>query len=222
MIDRFESTELALAAYNAGPTAVAAAGGAPNGASRRIRSRGDAALAVVQRLQVARGRPRGRSGDALRLAEAARCSSPRCSSASARARRSARSWSCSGRTRSRRTRGSSIAPTGSAAAAPRSAAACARSRTRRQAAVVLLADGPDLARGGDRPRGRGVAQRGGRGRRRLVRRRRGATRSLLGRAAWDDVPDEGARALEPVLVPCDDLGAPGDVDRPEDLPERFR
>jgi soluble lytic murein transglycosylase-like protein len=30
MIDRFKSTELALAAYNAGPTAVAAAGGAPN------------------------------------------------------------------------------------------------------------------------------------------------------------------------------------------------
>jgi hypothetical protein len=24
-----------------------------------------------------------------------------------------------------------------------------------------------------------------------------------------------------VLVPCDDLGAPGDVDRPGDLPERF-
>jgi hypothetical protein len=25
-----------------------------------------------------------------------------------------------------------------------------------------------------------------------------------------------------VLVPCDDLGAPGDIDLPEDLPERFR
>jgi hypothetical protein len=23
-------------------------------------------------------------------------------------------------------------------------------------------------------------------------------------------------------VPCDDVGEPGDVDRPEDLPERFR
>jgi len=34
MIDRFKSTELALAAYNAGPTAVAAAGGAPNRASQ--------------------------------------------------------------------------------------------------------------------------------------------------------------------------------------------
>ena len=40
---------------------------------------------------------------------------------------------------------------------------------------------------------------------------------VLGRAAWADVPDEGARALDPVLVPCDDLGAPGDVDYPEDL-----
>jgi soluble lytic murein transglycosylase-like protein len=31
MLDRFESTDLALAAYNAGPTAVARAGGAPSG-----------------------------------------------------------------------------------------------------------------------------------------------------------------------------------------------
>ena len=44
---------------------------------------------------------------------------------------------------------------------------------------------------------------------------------VLGRAVWELVPDEGARALDPVLVPCDDLGAPGDVDLPEDLPERF-
>ena len=34
MIDRFGSTELALAAYNAGPTAVGAAGGAPDPASQ--------------------------------------------------------------------------------------------------------------------------------------------------------------------------------------------
>lgn len=45
---------------------------------------------------------------------------------------------------------------------------------------------------------------------------------LLDRSAWGDVPDEGLRAKEPLLVPCDDLGAPGDVDTPEDLPERFR
>jgi CTP:molybdopterin cytidylyltransferase MocA len=35
---------------------------------------------------------------------------------------------------------------------------------------------------------------------------------LLGRDAWADVPDEGARALDVVLVPCADLVAPGDVD----------
>ena len=40
---------------------------------------------------------------------------------------------------------------------------------------------------------------------------------LLARAVWADVPDEGARALEPTLVPCDDLGAPGDVDYPDDF-----
>ena len=28
---------------------------------------------------------------------------------------------------------------------------------------------------------------------------------LLARAAWDDVPDEGARSLPARLVPCDDL-----------------
>jgi nicotine blue oxidoreductase len=40
---------------------------------------------------------------------------------------------------------------------------------------------------------------------------------VLGRSAWDAIPDEGARALAPVLVPCDDLGAPGDVDMPGEL-----
>jgi nicotine blue oxidoreductase len=42
---------------------------------------------------------------------------------------------------------------------------------------------------------------------------------LLARAAWSRVPDEGARALEPVLVPCDDLGAPGDVDLADEWKE---
>lgn len=89
------------------------------------------------------------------------------------------------------------------------------------AAVVVLADGPDLAPeaisrvieswhadGGD-----------------VVAASYGGVRGhplLLGRAVWDDVPDEGFRVREPRLVPCDDLGAPGDVDAPEDLPERFR
>lgn len=40
---------------------------------------------------------------------------------------------------------------------------------------------------------------------------------VLGRRVWGDVPDAGARALEPVLVPCDDLGEPGDVDTEDDL-----
>jgi nicotine blue oxidoreductase len=39
----------------------------------------------------------------------------------------------------------------------------------------------------------------------------------LGRPCWGDVPDEGLHARRVRLVPCDDLGAPGDVDRPEDL-----
>jgi hypothetical protein len=45
---------------------------------------------------------------------------------------------------------------------------------------------------------------------------------VLERGAWGEIPDEGARALAPVLVPCDDLGSPGDVDSADDLPERFR
>jgi CTP:molybdopterin cytidylyltransferase MocA len=35
---------------------------------------------------------------------------------------------------------------------------------------------------------------------------------LLARGVWDDVPDEGMRALPAELVACDDLEAPGDVD----------
>jgi len=35
---------------------------------------------------------------------------------------------------------------------------------------------------------------------------------LLARGAWNGIPDEGARALDAVLVSCDDLGPPGDVD----------
>lgn len=35
---------------------------------------------------------------------------------------------------------------------------------------------------------------------------------LLARAVWETIPDEGARALEPVLVDCSDLCPPGDVD----------
>lgn len=87
-----------------------------------------------------------------------------------------------------------------------------------EAAVVVLVDGPDLnpaavdrvvsawrgggaeilAAGYDGQRGHPV---------------------LLTRSLWRRIPDEGARALEPVLVPCDDLGPPGDVDFADELPE---
>jgi CTP:molybdopterin cytidylyltransferase MocA len=89
------------------------------------------------------------------------------------------------------------------------------------AAVVALADGPDLNPAAvDRVV---TAWREGTGE--VVAASYGGVRGhpvVLDRAVWDQVPDEGARALEPVLVPCDDLGDPGDVDRPADLPERFR
>jgi nicotine blue oxidoreductase len=89
-----------------------------------------------------------------------------------------------------------------------------------EAAVVVLADGPDLSPAAvDRV----VASwRDGGGD--VLAATYSGTRShpvLLARAVWESVPDEGARALDPVLVACDDLAEPGDVDRPEDLPERF-
>jgi CTP:molybdopterin cytidylyltransferase MocA len=80
-----------------------------------------------------------------------------------------------------------------------------------EAAVVVLADGPDLepraverviddwrANGGD-----AVAAIYGGVRLHPV---------LLARALWDSVPDEGAKSLPARLVPCDDLRPPGDVD----------
>jgi nicotine blue oxidoreductase len=45
---------------------------------------------------------------------------------------------------------------------------------------------------------------------------------LLSKAVWERVPDEGARPLPALLVPCDDLGPPGDVDLADELPERLR
>jgi CTP:molybdopterin cytidylyltransferase MocA len=90
-----------------------------------------------------------------------------------------------------------------------------------QAAVVVLADGPDLSSAAvDRVLD---AWRGGAGD--VVAASYGGNRGhpvVLGRKAWDRFPDEGARTLEPVLVPCDDLGSPGDVDTPADVPDRLR
>ena len=42
---------------------------------------------------------------------------------------------------------------------------------------------------------------------------------LVARDAWAQIPDEGARTLDAVLVPCDDLESPGDVDFADELPE---
>jgi CTP:molybdopterin cytidylyltransferase MocA len=90
-----------------------------------------------------------------------------------------------------------------------------------EAAVVVLADGPALSpeaidrvvaawRDGDSD---------------VVAASYGGNRGhpvVLGRDIWARVPDEGARALEPALVPCDDLGSPGDVNTPTDLAGRVR
>ena len=80
-----------------------------------------------------------------------------------------------------------------------------------EAAVVVLADGPDLdpkavdrviddwrANGGD-----AVAATYGDVRLHPV---------LLAKGVWDEVPDEGAKSLPARLVRCDDLSPPGDVD----------
>jgi CTP:molybdopterin cytidylyltransferase MocA len=89
-----------------------------------------------------------------------------------------------------------------------------------EAAVVVLADGPELAPEAiDRVVGAWRA-----GGAEVLAASYGGVRGhpvLLARAAWARVPDEGARALEPELVPCDDLGAPGDVDSADDLAGRF-
>jgi CTP:molybdopterin cytidylyltransferase MocA len=80
------------------------------------------------------------------------------------------------------------------------------------AAVVVLADGPELdPRAVDRVVSSWRAGRGDV----VAATYDGVDRShpvLLGRSAWDDVPDAGARALAVALVPCEDLNPPGDVD----------
>jgi CTP:molybdopterin cytidylyltransferase MocA len=89
------------------------------------------------------------------------------------------------------------------------------------AAVVVLADGPDLA---PESVARVIASwrdEGGS----LVAASYAGERGhplLVAREAWDSIPDAGLRGLEARLVPCDDLGDPGDVNTPADLPERLR
>ena len=80
-----------------------------------------------------------------------------------------------------------------------------------EAAVIVLADGPDLdpravdrvvenwrATGGDAVAASYAGVR--------------LHPVLLARALWDGVPDEGAKSLPARLVPCEDLRPPGDVD----------
>jgi CTP:molybdopterin cytidylyltransferase MocA len=85
------------------------------------------------------------------------------------------------------------------------------------AAVVVLGDGPNLAPEAiDRVI---AAWHSGAGP--VVAATYGGTRLhpvLLARAVWSRIPDEGARTLDAVLVPCDDLGPPGDVDFADQVP----
>jgi nicotine blue oxidoreductase len=84
-----------------------------------------------------------------------------------------------------------------------------------EGAIVVLADGPGLDPGAvDRVLARradgdvvAASYHGARGH-----------PLYLARAAWRDVPDEGMGRLPAVLVPCDDLGRPGDVDTPDAWP----
>ena len=84
-----------------------------------------------------------------------------------------------------------------------------------EAAVVVLADGPDLSpQSVDRVlaewRAHGgiiaASYEGGRGHPLVVPREH-----------WSSIPDVGLRNRPVRLVPCDDLGSPGDVDTPADL-----
>ena len=80
-----------------------------------------------------------------------------------------------------------------------------------EAAVVVLADGPDLdPRAIDRLVESWRREGGD-----VVAATYGGVRLhpvLLARSAWPLVPDAGARGLEARLVACDDLAPPGDVD----------
>jgi len=84
------------------------------------------------------------------------------------------------------------------------------------AAVVVLADGPDLSPAAvERVLGEWRENDG------VVAASYGGNRGhplVLGRDDWGSIPDEGLRERSVRLVPCDDLGSPGDVDTREDLP----
>jgi CTP:molybdopterin cytidylyltransferase MocA len=89
-----------------------------------------------------------------------------------------------------------------------------------EAVVVVLADGPELSpHAVERVLSAWRASGG------IVAASYGGARGhplVLGRLLWDDVPDSGLHDRPARLVPCDDLGAPGDVDTPSDLPRELR
>ena len=90
-----------------------------------------------------------------------------------------------------------------------------------QAAVVVLVDGPDLSPAAiDR-----IVEVWRESGAEVVAATYDGNRGhpiLLARPVWGRIPDEGARSLPALLVPCDDLGPPGDVDFADELPERFK
>jgi CTP:molybdopterin cytidylyltransferase MocA len=90
-----------------------------------------------------------------------------------------------------------------------------------EAAVVVLGDGPELApEAVDRVVATWLSQRA-----EVVAATYGGIRLhpvLIDRRAWGRIPDEGARDLDALLVPCDDLGPPGDVDFADELPENLK
>lgn len=89
-----------------------------------------------------------------------------------------------------------------------------------EAAVVVLGDGPELdPEAIDRVI---EAWRAGSGS--VVAATYGGTRLhpvVLDRDVWQEIPDEGAKSLGTVLVSCDDLSPPGDVDFADEVPERL-
>lgn len=89
------------------------------------------------------------------------------------------------------------------------------------AAVVVLADGPDLQSEAVHRIVASWEREGGD----VVAASYAGVQShplLVARAAWDTIPPVGLRGRAVRLVACDDLGAPGDVDCPDDLPQRLR
>ena len=90
-----------------------------------------------------------------------------------------------------------------------------------EAAVVVLGDGPELDPAAiDRVIATWRAEKAP-----VVAATYGGTRLhpvLLAREAWAGIPDEGAKTLDAVLVACDDLSPPGDVDFADEVPESLK